>query len=113
MYLMPRNAHAHRPRRGQAGEDQHRGVDRAVLHVEVLVRVRVDLGVVDAIQDVGDEQPREEQHLLGEEQPDPELAGIELVLGVVVVVLDERRAVVRAVLGVLAGVRLVQRLAHG
>ena len=64
------------------------------LHVEVLVRVRVDLAVVDAVQDVRDEQRREEQHFLREEQPDPELAGVELVLRVVVVVLDERRAVV-------------------
>src|SRR5262249_22297207 len=76
-------------------------------HVEVLVGVRVDLGVVVAVEDVGDEQRREEQDLLGEEQPDPELAGVELVLRVVVVVLDERRVLVSEVVTVLVDVRLV------
>ena len=61
---------AHCPRRREAREDEDGGVDRAVLHVEILVRVRVDLGMVVAIEHVGDEQRREEQHLLGEEQPD-------------------------------------------
>ena len=41
------------------------------------------------IHDVRDEQRGEEQHFLREEEPDAELAGIELMLGVVVVVLDE------------------------
>lgn len=61
--------------------------------------VAVQLGVVVAVQDVGDEQRGEERHLLREEQPDPELARVELVLAVVVVVLDERRAVMVAVIG--------------
>ena len=85
---------AHSPRRRQRRHDQHRGVDRAPLHVEVVAGVGVDLGVVVAIQDVRHEQRREEQHFLGEEEPDAELGGVELVLGVVVVVLDETRAVV-------------------
>jgi hypothetical protein len=88
------------PRRREAREDEDGGVDRAVLHVQVLVRVRVQLGVVVAIEDIGDEQRREEQHLLRQEQPDAELAGVELVLGVVVVVLDEPRVVAVAALGV-------------
>ena len=84
---------ANGPRGRQRREDQDGGVDRAHLHVEVLVCVRVDLRVVVPVEDVRDEQRREEQHLLTEEQPDPELAGVELVLRVVVVVLDERRSV--------------------
>jgi hypothetical protein len=107
---------AHGPRRGEAREDQDGGVDRAVLHVQVLVRVRIDLGVVVAIQDVRDEQRREEQHLLGEEDPDPELARVELVLGVVVVVLDERRAVAVAMpvigMAVVVAVRGVWLIGH-
>ena len=88
---------SHAPRCREAREDQHGGVDRAELHVQPLVGVAVDLRVVDPIQDVRDEQRREEQHFLREEQPDPELAGVELVLGVVVVVLDEPRAVMAVV----------------
>ena len=49
--------------------------------------------MVHPIQHVRDEQRREEQHLLREEQPDAELAGVELVLRVVVVVLDEPRLI--------------------
>src|SRR6185503_13517807 len=90
-----------------AREDQHGGVDRAVLHVEVLVGVRVDLGVVVAVEHVRDEQRREEQHLLGEEQPDAELAGVELMLRVVVVVLDERVAAVAVLVASFAGVEIV------
>src|SRR5262249_51033762 len=76
-----------------AREDQDGGVDRAEFDVEPLVRIAVNLAVVDTVEDVGHEQRGEEQHLLREEQPDSELAGIELVLSIVVVVLDERRAV--------------------
>jgi len=58
--------------------------------------------VVVPVEDVRDEQRREEQHLLRQEQPDAELAGVELVLRVVVVVLDERRGVAVAVVIAMA-----------
>ena len=80
---------AHGPGGREARRDQHAGVDRAHLRVEVRVRVRVDLRVVRPVEDVRDEQRREEQHLLPQEDPDAQLAAVELVLRVVVVVLDE------------------------
>jgi len=61
---------AHGPRRGQRREDEDSCIDRAVLHVEPLVGVAVNLAVVDAVQDVRDEQRREEQDFLREEEPD-------------------------------------------
>ena len=50
------------------------------------MRVDEDLGVVLPIDRVRAEEPGEEQDLRGEEEPHPELPGIELLLDRIVVV---------------------------
>jgi hypothetical protein len=71
---------AHRPGGSQAGEEQHAGVDRAQLGIQEVVRVNEHLRVHRAVHGVRAEQPGEEQDFSQQEQPDAELAGVELLL---------------------------------
>ena len=65
---------------GEAGEEQDDRVQGAPPHVEVERAVGERLRVEHAVHRVGAEEAGEEEHLGGEEEPEAELAGVELLL---------------------------------
>jgi hypothetical protein len=68
------HAHRHRPR----AQQQHRGVDRAELPVELLAAEPEGLGVHLVVVEVGGEQTAEEQDFRRQEQPEAQLRRLEL-----------------------------------
>ena len=72
--------------------------------VELVAALHERLGVPAAVHAVGDEQAAEEQQLLDEERPHPDLRGLELLRGRVEVVLEPLRAVVPVIVVAVRGV---------
>jgi hypothetical protein len=88
----------HRPRGGQRAADQDHGVERTEVLVEEKVAEDEDLGVVGAVDRVGDEEPTEEQDLGRQKDPHPELGRLVLLVGIFEVVID-RQAFTLSVFG--------------
>ncbi len=84
---------AHRQRHGQAAANQHGGVDGADGDVQH-VASRLETGQVEvAIDGVAREEPAEEHHLGGEENPHAEAGGLVLLLQVLELVRQRARGV--------------------
>ena len=64
---------ADRPGDGEGAEDQDHRVEGAEPGVEEVGAENEDLGVVDAVDGVGDQKAPEEENLRPEEEPHPEL----------------------------------------
>ncbi|MDZ7772024.1 MAG: hypothetical protein U5K31_04690 [Balneolaceae bacterium] len=79
------DGHGHR----QGAPDQHEGVDASPERVKFGGGHRKELGVPDPVDDVGGEESPEHEDLGGQEHPHPELGGVELLLRIHKVVLQE------------------------
>src|SRR2546423_14286449 len=77
-------------RHRQARSDEHGGVEWADLPVEVVAGGPEGLGVLHTVDEVGEEEPAEEHHLLRDEDPHAERAGLALLFEVVELVRQRR-----------------------
>ena len=77
-------------RHRQARSDEHGGVEGADLPVEVVAGGHEGFGVLHSVDEVCEEQPAEEHHLLRDEDPHAERAGLALLFEVVELVRQRR-----------------------
>ena len=80
------NTECHR----EATEEQHDRVHRTEILVQEMVSLVKDLGVMDSVKRVGNEQSAEEQNFGHQENPDSKLARIELLFSRLEMVSNER-----------------------